>query len=141
MGYVQIGIAAVGLLSSLWGSVSGKEAAEKAAEVEAKAEGVVTAAKLYDLRKEERTLAGETRAIAAGSGVKADIGSPLTILAEQAKTFARERMVTAQVGATKAAASRRRGSMVGQQVMYQGFGQGIQYAGTMASLIANQRTG
>lgn len=116
--------AAVSSLMSVFGGFSAKSAAERAAKKEAKFEGVLTLAKLENLEKEERVLKGQTIAIAAGSGVKVDKGSPLQVLAEQAREFQRERHTVAKVGATRAAQSMARGRMVGDQAVYQGISQG-----------------
>ena len=113
---------------SIWGGIKGKEEAEKFAGIESALELKLTGAKIDDLKQDERVLAGQTRARAAGSGVKADTGSPLTILAEQARNFAKDRMITAQVGATKASNTVLRGKMVGRQSLYQGWGQGLDKA-------------
>lgn len=119
-------MAGVGALTNIFGGLSGKKDAEKAAQMQAASDLKVTQEKIYNLGQEERQLAGQTRAATVGSGVKADKGSPLTILAEQASTFAREKMFTAQVGAEKAQLTKKRGDMVGSQAVYQGFAQGAQ---------------
>ncbi len=116
----------VGALTSVFGGLSGKKDAEEAALKQASTDMKVTQEKIYNLEQEERQLAGQTRARTAGSNVKADIGSPLDILSEQAQTFAREKMITAQVGAEKAELTKKRGAMAGSQAAYQGFAQGAQ---------------
>jgi len=116
-------IAAVGGISSALGGKKAREGSKYAGKMEAKQEQIVTQAKLEDLRVEERVMKGQTIAGAAGSNVKVDMGSPLEVLAEQARNFARERQTVAQAGATKAANAAIRGNMVGQQAAYQGFGQ------------------
>ena len=118
--------AVVGAVSSIKGGMDAKSDAKKAAAGQASADLKVTQEKIYNLGQEERQLAGQTLARTAGSGVKVDKGSPLTILAEQAKTFAREKMITSQVGAEKADLTKKRGQMVGSQAAYQGFAQGAQ---------------
>ena len=127
-------ITGVGALTSIFGGMSAKKAANSAAGKQAEADLKVTQEKVYQLGQEERQLAGSTRAAVASSGVKADKGSPLTVLAEQAKTFAREKMVTSQVGAKNAALTRQRGSMVGQQAAFGGFAQGFQGLGSAFSM-------
>ena len=121
------GIASLlGVGTSIFGGISGGKKAKKAARAEAALDLRVTQEKLYNLRQEERQMAGSTRAQSVGSGVKADKGSPLTILAEQARTFARERMITSQVGAQKAELSKMRGENVASQMIYQGIGGALQ---------------
>ena len=111
----------LGLISDFLGSRKSASAAKKAARKEAQAEGEVTIERIRQLEIEERALAGATRAGYAGSGVKADVGAPLAILAEQAKEFAFEKQITARVGATKAAAALQRGRDVGNAVRYQSY--------------------
>ena len=113
---------------SIIGGRKAKKGAEQAAANEAAMEVELTNAKLEDLKMEERSLAGQTRARAAGSNVKVDIGSPLEILAEQARNFTRERQTVAKVGATRASNTMLRGKMVGQQALYQGWSQGLTQA-------------
>jgi len=116
----------LGVGSSIFGGISAGGKAKKAAKAEAALDLRVTQEKLYNLAQEERQVAGQTRATAAGSGVEADTGSPLSIVAEQARTFARERMITSQVGAEKAELSKMRGDNAASQMRYQGIGQGLQ---------------
>ena len=116
----------LGVGTSILGGFKGASKAKEAARAESAMDLRVTQEKLYNLKQEERQVAGQTRATAAGSGVKADTGSPLSILAEQARTFARERMITSQVGAEKAELSKVRGDNAASQMRYQGIGQGLQ---------------
>jgi len=113
-----------GALSILCGIKAGK-AAKRQGKQGAAAELRVTQEKIRNLGFEERALAGSTRAAAAGGGVKANVGSPLTILAEQARAFAREKQFVTEVGATKAAASVQRGRNVASQARYGGFERGL----------------
>ncbi len=136
MQYVAAAMAVISAISSVVGGIKGSKAAKAAGRAEARAEGVVTAAKLADLIIEERALKGQTLAATAGSRVKVGVGSPVEILKEQAATFARERQTVATVGATKAAQSKTRGSMVGDAALYQGIGQGFSQASTAFSLFA-----
>lgn len=116
-------MATIGAVSSIAGGIMGKKSASEAAREEARAEGVVTIAKLEDLKAEERALRGQTIAGAAGSGIKVGVGSPIEILKEQAATFARERMTVSKVGATRASVLTKRGKMVGSAAAYQSFSQ------------------
>ena len=124
MEYVAAGMAIIGAVSSIWGGISGKKSARAASDVQAKQEMELSLAKIEDLKIEERAMKGQTLAGAAGSGVKVDKGSPLEILAEQARNFQRERQTVARVGATNASVISQRGKMVGQQAAYQGYSQG-----------------
>ena len=69
MQFIPIALTALGMISDFVGGKSAGSAAEKAAEREAIAEGRVTAERVRQLGKEERTLAGDTRAASAGGGV------------------------------------------------------------------------
>ena len=117
----QIGLAAAGLISGFLCAKKASSAAKKAAKKEAIAEGKVTAERIRQIGREEQITGGETIARQAGSGVKVSEGSPLMILADQAKEFAHERRVTQEVGATKAAAALQRGRDVGNAVKYQSY--------------------
>ena len=139
MEYVAAAMAVAGLASSIFGAKSAKKQANSAAGKEAALDLKVTQEKLYNIGQEELQLAGSTRAAAAGSNVKADTGSPLSILAEQARTFAREKMITSQVGAQKAQLTQQRGKMIGQQAMYQGMGQAASYGSQAFSLFASAK--
>ena len=136
MEYVAAAMAIIGAASSIMGGLKSKSSAEKAADKETYLEGVVTDAKVRSLRKEERTLAGDTRAAAAGSGVLADVGSPLDILKEQAMTFQREINTVKTAGATRSAQSQTRGRMAGRAAMYQGLSQGAQGLSSVFSILA-----
>jgi hypothetical protein len=130
--YVQGALALVSIGSSIFGGMKGKSASEKAADEEARLEGVVTEAKVRSLRKEERTLAGDTRAAAAASGVKADMGSPLDILKEQAITFQEEINTVKKSGATRSSQAQTRGRMAGNQAMYRGLSDAFSIASNYA---------
>lgn len=122
---------------NILGGIKGKKAAEEYAADEAKMEGVITQAKLEDLKVEERVLKGQTIAGAAGSGVKVDKGSPLEVLREQAESFTKERQTVARVGATRASNTLMRGAMAGRQALYQGWAAGLtQAASATKSLMA-----
>jgi len=125
MDWITAGLSILGIASDLIGGRKAEKAADKEGEAAAKIDERVTAEKLFSLDIEERTLAGETRARAAGSGVKVDQGSPLTILAEQAATFARERGFISEVGAEKASLTRRHASNIGDRYRYAGYGSAI----------------
>ena len=125
---------------SIIGGKKGKKEAESAADIQARQEHELTKAKLEDLKLEERVLKGTTIASAAASGVKVDKGSPLQVLAEQAKNFAKERMTVAQVGASNASVINTRGKMVGNQAMYQGVGQGAAGLSSAFSLFASAKS-
>ena len=123
------------------GGIEARKAAKKAGKEEAALESLVTQAKVVDLEKEEEALRGQTIAAAAGAGVKTDVGSPLTILAETAREFAREKRTIQQAGATRATAATTRGGMVGRQATYQGISQGASSIGKAFSLFSQARTG
>lgn len=115
--------AGVSALSGVLGFSSSRRArraARRAAAEEARIEREVTGERIRQLYGDEREMAGRTRAMAAGSGVVADRGSPLMVLAEQATEFAREREITRRVGASRAQAALAQGRAVGRQAAAQG---------------------
>ena len=116
------------------GGIEARKAAKKAGKEEAALESLVTQAKVVDLEKEEEVLRGQTIAAAAGAGVKTDVGSPLTILAETASEFARQKRTIQQAGATRAAAATTRAGMVGKRATYQSISQGASSLSTAFSL-------
>ena len=111
--------------SSIIGGIKAKKEAKEAGKDQAATDLRATQERVLQINQEERQLAGQTRAGAVGSGVKADVGAPLVLMAEQARTFARERAFTKEVGAEKAKNTIRRSSMVGSQTRRQGFSQGM----------------
>jgi hypothetical protein len=136
MGFLS---AAMGLVS-LFGANKEAKAAKRAGKAQAAVDQRVTAEKIHMLKQDERTMAGDTRGLAAGSNVKADVGTPLTVLAEQAKRFARERKFTSEVGGEKAMAARQRGRDVASSAMYRGVGNALQSFGSAASTTAANRS-
>ena len=132
-----ISLQALGMISDFIGGSKGSKAAKKAARAEGIAESAVTAERIRKLHKEERTMAGTTRAVAAGSGVTANIGTPeLAIIAEQASEFAKERAITAQVGASKAAAAFQQGRQVGDSYKYRAASNIAQGASNIFSMMS-----
>lgn len=137
IGFIQ---AAMGALS-LYGAFKGADAAEDAAKAQAGTEMRTTKEKLFQSKAEERQLAGTTRARAAGSGVKADVGSPLTILAEQAKTYARDRQFISDVGASQASATLQRGKDMASSLRLGGITSALGSFGGSAKSIASAKSG
>jgi len=132
---VQVGVAALGMISSYLGMKKSADRAKTAGTKEARAETAVTTERLRQLEIEEKTVMGATRAGYAGGGVKADQGSALQVLAEQAREFAFEKQITARVGATKAASALQRGRDVGNAVRYQSYSNLAQGASNIFSII------
>ena len=116
MGFLDV---AMGVLDIIGASKEAK-AAKAAAKGQAAADLRVTQERVFQSEQEERQLAGTTRAVAAGAGVKADVGSPLTILAEQAKTFARERKFMKETGQDIAGLTIQRGKNIASAAMFRG---------------------
>lgn len=117
-------IAAVASLASsvfsLGSSRLAKRAARRQAREEARIERQVTGERVRQLYSQERTMAGETVARSAGSGVVTTIGSPLMVLSEQATEFERERRFVQMVGASRANAAIAQGRALGRQYQAQG---------------------
>lgn len=132
-------VAAVGVISSFLGAKKAESAAKKAAREEARLEGLVTTEKIRQLKIEERRMRGDTRAGFAGpGGVQVDRGSPLAVLAEQAREFKTERGVVMQVGATKAAAALQRGQNLATQYRMGGYAAAAAGASNIFSILANR---
>jgi len=118
MGFLSLAMGAV----SLFGAKSAASDAKKAGKAQAAQEQLATQEKVFQLHKQERTMAGQTRAAAAGSGVQADKGSVVDVIAEQAATFERERQYTQKMGASRASSAWQRGQDTASAQMYQGWG-------------------
>lgn len=124
-------LGAVGLISSFLGSKKASSAAKEQSRLEAEAERKVTDERIYQLGQEERQLYGETLAGYAGGGVTVGnqtnsgavqpIGSVRSVLDEQATTFAREKKITQEVGATKVAQSLAGGKATADAYKYSGY--------------------
>jgi hypothetical protein len=136
-----VGMQALGMISDFIGGKKQAKAAKQAAERESWAERRVTSERIRQLGIEERTQRGETMAATAGSHVKVDTGSPLMLLAEQAREYSREKQFTREVGATKAAASMQRGRDVGNAVKYQSYGNLAAGASNIFSMLNNAGVG
>ncbi len=129
MGFIS---AAMGIIALVGASSVAKDA-KSAAKEQAATDFRVTQEKIYQSKLEERVMAGGTRAAAAGSGVKADTGSPLTILAEQARTFARDRQFVSDVGAENAKLTLQRGQNVADAARYSGAASALSAFGRSAT--------
>jgi len=126
-----VAIGAVSLISGFIASKKASKAAKEQAKEEARLEGIVTREKIRQLGVDERTLYGQTVAGQAGSGVlgiqpnlgstQIMAGSPQAVLAEQKKSFAQEKKIVGQVGASKAAAALTRGKNLADQYRWSGY--------------------
>lgn len=132
---VAIGASLLGSALSFGGSKSAKRAAKRAAAEQARQERVVTEARIEQLFKEERSLAGTTVARQAGSGGVVNQGSVLQILKEQADEFRLERDTVRSAGASRVAVALAQGSSVASQAsaqglasLFQGIGQAVNIA-------------
>jgi hypothetical protein len=127
----------LGMISDFVGGRKAASAAKKAGKKQASDERVITAERIRQLQIEERTLRGETIGKVAASHVKVDQGSPLEVLAEQVREFSKERQITQQVGASKAAASMQRGRDVGNIAKYQSYSNIASGASQIFSMMSN----
>lgn len=116
-------VTGLGVLGNIFGGRSAARDAEQQAAEEARLEGIVTEEKLRQLEKQEIAMRGATIAATAGAGVRVGEGSPLAILAEQRFEFAREKQVTKEVGASRAALALQQGRAIGKQAKYSGYTQ------------------
>jgi transcription elongation GreA/GreB family factor len=132
MAVAAIGVATA--VAGLLGSRSAARAAKRAAAAAARQEKAVTEERLRQIDREERSLSGVTLARSAGSGSVVNAGSPLLILAEQAREFDRERLVTREAGASRTRAALQQGDAVASQARAQGLQSLFQGIGTAVSL-------
>jgi hypothetical protein len=138
------GIAVAGLITSFIGSRKAAKAAKKEAKEEARLEGLVTGEKIRTLGIDERTLYGETVAGYAGGGVQGmqpnlgatnvTTGSPMSVLAEQKKSFAAEKDIIGKVGASKASAALTRGKNLADKYRWSGY---ANVASSASNILAN----
>jgi hypothetical protein len=137
-------IAAVGLITSFIGSKKAAKSAKEEAKEQARLEGLVTGEKIRTLGIDERTLYGETVAGYAGGGVQGmqpnlgasnvTAGSPMSVLAEQKKSFAAEKDIIGKVGASKAAAALTRGKNVADAYRWSGY---ANVASSVSNILTN----
>jgi hypothetical protein len=142
--YAAAAIGAVGLISSFIGSKKASKAAKDAAKEEARLEGLVTGEKIRTLGIDERTLYGQTVAGYSGGGVQGiqpnlgasnvTAGSPMSVLAEQKKSFAAEKDITSKVGASKAQAALTRGKNVADAYRWSGY---ANVASSVSNILTN----
>jgi hypothetical protein len=120
MAAVGAGLAVFSAVTSFVGGRRASKAAKRAAAEASRQEKVVTRERLLQIDQEEKSLRGTTLARAAGSGSVVGSGSVLAILAEQAREFERERVITRSVGASKVRATLAQGDSVAAQASAQG---------------------
>lgn len=134
-GWVSIAalvVSGVSAVAGFLGSQKASSAAKNQAQLEAEQEKKLTTEKLRQLGIEERAVYGQTLAQYAGSGVlanapslsgqpKPNAGSPLVVLAEQAKEFGFQRKITQEVGATKVNQALSGGKATADYYRYSGY--------------------
>ena len=96
------------------------------------------ARQLRQLDKEEKVLEGETIARTAASGVRVGKGSPLSLLAEQAFEFSKEREVVSEVGASKAATALGSAAIQGRLARQSGYQSALAGAGSIFSILKDE---
>ena len=134
-GWVSAAISAVSAVTSFLGAKKAEKSAERQAEEEKRLEGISTQERIRKLGVQERTQYGETLAGYASGGVQArsagldpgkfrsaQSGSPMQVIQEAAREFARERKFTEEVGATKASQISLAGKAQADAYRYQGYG-------------------
>ncbi|GAG69466.1 unnamed protein product [marine sediment metagenome] len=134
------GIGVASLVTNFLGSRKAAKAAEEQSEEEARIEGLITDEKLRQLKLDERDMYGETLAQYSGSGViglmngAPTTGSPKTLIDEQAKTFADQRKITKEVGASNVAQSLMGGEALADRYKYSGY---ANVGSSISSIISN----
>ncbi len=128
-----IGVGIAGAIASFIGSKKAAKAARKQGAEEARIEGLITDEKLRELDVQERTMYGETLGQYAGSGVLGTfqgtggnagqpmVGSPKAVLDEQQASFAAERSITKEVGASNVAQTLMGAKALSDQYRYSGY--------------------
>lgn len=122
----------VGIITSYIGSKKAAKAAKETAAEEARIGRLTTAERIAQLDVEERVMRGETLSGYARGGVLAtaptlggeqryQTGSPESVINEQATNFARERMITQQVGASNVQQALMRGKNTANAYKWQGY--------------------
>jgi hypothetical protein len=135
--WVQAALAALGMVADYVAGDKAAQAAGRAAEATGQAETEVTTERIRQLNLEQKRLEGSTIAATAGSNVKVGTGSPLEILAEQAREFTHEKFITSRVGATKTAQALQRGRDVGNAAKYQSYGNIAKGASNIFSMLSS----
>lgn len=131
----SVAITAVSAVVGYVGAKKAEKAAKEQTAAQAEAEQKLTTERLRQLDIEERVQYGETIAGYAGGGVLAQApgldpakfrtgqqGSPLVVLQEAAREFAKEREVTQDVGASNLAQIQLQGKATANAYRYQGYG-------------------
>ena len=124
-------LAGAAAITSFLGAKKAAKSAKQQAALEAEQQEKLTAERIRRLGVDERVMKGQTLAGYAGGGVQAkapgmnsdqtQFGSPLVVLAEQAREFQRERDITEETGALQVAQTLERGQGVATQYKYQGY--------------------
>lgn len=138
---IAAGLSGISAIASIFGGRKAEKAADRQAEEEARLEKRVTEEKVRQLGIEAEQARGQTIATAAGSGVMANKGSPLAVLAEQAFEFERERQVTAEVGASRAATALESGRALGDRYRYQGQQNALSGLASMFGILGSRPPG
>jgi hypothetical protein len=128
------------VLSGIFGASKAKKAARRKAEEEAAAEGEVTAERVRQIDVEEKALRGETIAKTAASGIKTTSGTTISLLAEQAYEFEKERAITEKVGASKATSALARGNSLAAQIDSQAIGSSVSQLTSLFSILSNNKS-
>ena len=132
-----IAVGVIGTAVSIRGAKKAETAAAQQGAAEAATEREVTKERIRQIGREEEMMEGETLGRIAASGVKTDVGSPLEILADQAAEFQREKAITQEVGASKAALALSSASALGTQYRYQGYSAAAQGLGNIFGIGIN----
>lgn len=152
LGWAALATSVVGTVLGFSGSKKAEKSAKQQAELEKQQEEAVTKEKLRQLGIEERVTYGETLAQYAGSGVLATtqgldraplamVGSPRTILDEQAREFAKQKEITAEVGATKVQQALAGGKATADYYRYSGYANVAKGMGDIFQIIKTYELG
>lgn len=116
MGYMAVASA----MFSIIGGIKGKKAARKAAAAEVRVDAQATREQLRQMTYAEQVERSSIIAQYAGSGADVNVGSPLNVMAEQAREYARQRDSVQNAARLRQANIRLRGRNTGQQALWNG---------------------
>lgn len=136
MTWVAVGISAVGAVTSLAGGISGKKAAEKAGEMQAK---VITQTAQENERRRKLDLQSKLGSIKAGiyaSNLQFS-GTARKYTEGFESQYRGEMAWDKQKARIEARMAEKGGGMAGQQAMYSGLGSAIGFTGSAASGIVS----
>lgn len=131
-------IGGISVVANIVGSRKAAKAAERQGDAQADTERKVTQERLRQIDREEMLMGEATILATAGSNIKVGSKSTLEVLADQEAEFAREGLITAQVGASAATAALDRGKALATQAKYQGYSNALSGISSIFSILGKK---